>query len=485
MATITSAGVGSGLDLETLIENIVDAERAPVETRLDLQEARIEAEISAFGSLQATLAAFQDSLQKLKDPSFFTDRGVTVSNNSLISVSADSSADLSSYNIEVFEQAKANKIASGTDFVSPSATVGSGTLSIGFVGGGSFDIDVEAGDSLADIRDAINSASDNPGLTASLLTVDAGMGDGSTVTKFVLTADESGAANQITIAVSDDDGNNTDGTGLSQFFYDGSDPLAAGNQFSQVTAAQDARIAVDGFTAYSSTNVFDDVIDGVSITLLDEAEDIMDPPSSSLIISEDKSAATAAIETFVATYNELVTVFNALTNYDSATETSGLLSGDATVNSLESRIRSAFTDVVDGASGDFSILAQLGITTNRDGSVALNSDTLTQAINSNYEDVATLFSSEDGVANRIDDVLESYLQTGGILDTRNETYQTTLRSIESSRDDLQYRLEIIEERYRSQFAALDILVQQLNETGNFLSQQLSAVASIVTGQNES
>lgn len=483
MASISSIGVGSGIDLESLVNQIVDAERAPAENRLNLAKTQAEAQISALGSLRLTMSAFQDSLEDLKKASFFGSRNASSGDSSLFTATAGSSADLTGYSIEVFEQAQANKIASATDFTSPASTVGSGTLTIGFAAGNSFNVNVAATDSISDIRDAINSATDNVGITASLITVDAGAGDGSTVSKFVFTSNNTGAAGQIDISVADDDLNDTDNNGLSQFFFDGSQPLDAGNQFDEVSAAQDARIAVDGFTAYSSTNTFSEVINDVTITVLKGADDVLDPPSAGLRITADKSKITAAIETFVASYNELATVFNALTDYDSISNTSGLLTGDSSINALESGIKRVFSDVVDGASGSLNSLAFLGIATNRNGSISLDSDKLADVITNRFDDLGSLFASEDGVATQLDSLLNSYLNSGGVFDNRNSNLTTTLRDIEDQRADLDFRLNVIEERYRSRFSALDILVSQLNSTGDFLLQQLDAAARIVNRDN--
>ncbi len=479
MASISSAGVGSGIDLDSLLQQVVSAEREPVKQRLDLEEAEVEAEISAMGNLKQTVAAFQDALQDLKNPGFFSSRSAASSDSSLFTATAGTTADLSNYTIEVFEQAGANKIVSDTDFSSPTATAGSGTLTISQADGGSFDVAVAADDSIADIRDAINSASGNPGVSASLITVDAGAGDGSTVTKFVLTSNSTGADGQIDISVSDDDGNNTDGSGLSRFFYDGANPLDGGNQFSQIDAAQDARIAVDGFTAYSSTNTFDNVIDDVSITVVDEADDPLNPPSGTLSVSADKSQVTAAVETFVATYNELTTVFNKLTNYDEATGTAGLLSGDAVVNGLESSLRRIMNDTVDGASEGFNALAFIGVATNRDGSISLDSGRLSEVVNQDFDQLAELFSGDDGIATNLDARVENALSFGGTFDNRTERLENSLRDISEQRQDLALRIDKIRARYQSQFAALDSLVSQLNSTGDFLQQQLSASAQIV------
>ncbi len=253
----------------------------------------------------------------------------------------------------------------GITFSSPSDTVGGGDLTIGFVGGSSFTLAVDAADSLSDVRDAINNATDNNGVFASLLTVDAGMGDGSTVTELVLSSTNTGADNQLTVSIlNGTEGTDIDNLGLSRLFFDGSLPDDSGNQMSNIQEAQDARITVDGFTAYSSTNDFDSVIDGVTITVESEAADELNPPSSSLNIAIDNTSIKADVEVFVASYNELVTILNSLTDYDAVSETRGLLGGDSSVSAIETQIRRIISAQVEGAAEYVSSLANLGITTN-------------------------------------------------------------------------------------------------------------------------
>lgn len=487
MANITSIGAGSGIDLEGLLEQLVAAERAPTENRLNLQEAEAQASISAFGSLKSTLSAFQDALSNLKDNDFFDSRSATSGDSSLFTATADPGADLATYTIDVADLAEANKVATAGAFADPSATVGEGTLTIGFLGGSSFDISVALTDDLTTIRDAINNSTTNVGVTASLLTVDAGMGDGSTITELVLTSNASGDDNQLDISVVDTgDGDHTDNLGLSRFHYDGSDPDNSGaglNQLTQIDAAQDASIIVDGFTVFSSSNQFSDVISGVTITALADDGGVVPAPSAALVIGTDKTSVKSNIETVLASYNELMAVLNELTNYDAATNTRGLLGADVTVSSLERQIRSAFTDPVEGADANLNGLAILGVTTNQDGTITLDEAALDDAINDQFDNFAALFSSTDGIATRVDAVLENYISFGGIFDTRDEGFKAQLSEIEDQRATLELRIEKIEARFRAQFAALDILISQLNSTGDFLLQQLEATAQIINRDN--
>lgn len=466
---ITSVGVGSGLDLENLITGIVTAERTPTENRLNLREAQATASISALGSLKSSLADFQGALAKLKDASAFSARSATSSDSTLFKASAGATAELGSHAIEVIQLAQTHKLASA-DFSDPAANIGAGSLTF-TVGGKSMTLDIEAGvnDTVAGLRDAINNASDNPGLRASLLTVSDGAGG--TATKLVFTATESGTAGAIEIEATDSDAD--DGFDLTQFNF----PPNGSGTLTEASAARNAQITIDGFLAESSTNEFTDAITGVTITALKASE--ADAGPAQLIVSENKTGIKSAIEGFVANYNALMTVLNQLTAYDPGTQTRGLLSGDASIKVIESRVRSALTSTVEGAASDFNALAFLGIATNRDGSISLDNARLDKALSERYEDVAALFSGEKGVATRLDGVISELTQAGGVFDTRNETLQKQLRDISEQREQLAMRLEKIETRYRSQFAMLNILVAQFNQTGSFLQQQLEASAKII------
>jgi flagellar hook-associated protein 2 len=468
---ITSVGTGSGIDLEGLITKIVDAERTPVENRLNLKQTTIEARISAMGSIKSTLTEFQASLSKLKSGSLFSGRTAVSGDDKLFTATATSSAGLGSYAIEVIDMAKANKLATTANFAAADTVVGNGTLNITF-GTNSFDVAITAGtnDTLVGIRDAINNATNNAGVRASILTVSDGMG-GST-RKLVLTANNTGAANAISVAVTGDgDGLDNDAAGLSQ--------LVSAN-LTEIDPAQDARITIDGFDATSSTNQFSSAIEGVSLTILKENPDALaDPYAASLTVGVNKAGAKDAIEGFVANYNALVTIFNTLTNYNPTDGTRGLLSGDASVNVMEKRLRAVLNGAVEGAADGMNSLAFLGIKTNRDGSISLDDTKLGAALSGRFEDLEALFSGDNGIATRLDKIVTELTGTGGVFSTREIAMREQLGKIDDQRDNLELRLGKIEARYRKQFSALDILVGQLNQTGNFLTQQLDAVSAMI------
>ncbi|EAW30099.1 Flagellar hook-associated protein 2 [marine gamma proteobacterium HTCC2143] len=475
---ITAIGTGSGIDLETLVTDLIAAEREPREISLNLKETVANAKFSSLGNLKSNVSEFRDSLASLKDITSYSARTATSGNTSLFTVTAEANANVGSYTIEVNTLANANKVATNASFTSPNSTVGQGTLTIGFLAGSTFDVTVADTDDLTAVRDAINNATDNVGVTASLITAASG-------TELVITANKTGAANQLNISVIDTgDTTNQDANGLSRLFYDGSDPansINGVNQMQQIDAAQDAQIYVDGFAATSSTNEFSTVLEGVTITALADDGGAATLPSANMVVSADKTLIKSGLENFVAGYNSLVTVLNELTDYNVASNTSGLLSGETVIAGMETQIRRLLGATVESADSTLNNLALLGISTNRDGSIALDETALNNTIENNFSNIGTLMSGDDGIITRMDDLLGGFLDRGGLFATKEATLTTQLDDVADQRLNLELRLSVIEERYRSAFGKLDILVSRLNSTGNFLTQQLEAAAKISSG----
>lgn len=458
MAQIISSGIGSGLDISGLVSQLVKAERAPQENRLNSNEIRAQSRLSALGTLKGSLSSFQSALDKLQDAATFQKRSVATSNKDLFSVSADSDAAVGSYSIQAEALATRHKLASAA-YTSDDTSVGTGTLTM-TVNGESFSIEVAAGeDSLAAIRDAINSAEDNVGVNASIIRDQ----DGS---HLVFTADETGAENVITVTATV---TGVDTGDLTQLNYD-INGAPEDNNLEQKQAAADAELIIDGFTAKSANNTFDNVIDGVSITLKDSA-----PGSAeNLDVALDKSAVVNVINQFVSAYNSLRTNLNTLTAYDPETGKAGLLQGDSSVGRLTSQLRTALAESISGANASLDTLAEIGITTNYEtGTLEVDNDKLDALVDSNFDDFANLFAGDSGIAARLDSVADVYTRFEGILDTRTSGLKEQIDRIADQRIALDKRIATIESRYLQQFTALDSLLGELNQTSSFLTSQLA------------
>lgn len=468
MATITAAGSGSGLDIESIVTQLVAVERAPVENRLNLQEAKAQASITAFGSLKSALSDFQKTAQGLQNLADFQARTVTSSNNDLFIATGTNEAATFNASIEVTQLAQANKLASG-DFGSVSTIVGTGSLVLS-ANNKSFQINVTGeNQTLEGIKNSINDATNNIGISASILTVDDG--SGGKVSKLILTSDTSGADNEISVVVNDNDASDTNNSGLSRLYYVAGD---VNNQLSEVDSAQNAQLLVDGFQVSSNTNVFVDTIEGITLTAI-KAEP---GTEETLSVTLDKLGVENKIQNFVNKFSSLMTVINELTVFDVENNTKGLLTGDSTTTAVENQLRRVLSSSVTGIESQFTNLAELGVRTENDGTLTLDIAALTNAIENNFDDIGKVFSGENGIASQISSTLSNYLDNSGIISNRTDSLDRELDEIAISRSDLELRLESVQRRIRSQFTAMDILVAQLNASGDFLLQQLDISSNI-------
>lgn len=473
MATITAAGSGSGIDVELLVEKLTAAEREPVDNRLNLREVQIQADISAFNTLKGSLTDFQKALSGLTNVKDFAVRTTTSSDEDVFTATGSNSAVPGTTTIRIEKLAQAHKLVSQGSFADSEAAVGNGTLRIS-VGVESFDVLIDpSNNTLAGVRDAINDAADNKGITASILTVDDPMTPGSTISELVFTSNNSGASNAITIeSIGDVDLDDTDNAGLSRLAYLPDALPTPITNLNPITAAQDAEIEVDGFTVTSSTNTFTGVIQGVTINAVSADPGV----DKTLTVNLNKSAVKEKINGFVDAFNEFKKTYDFLTAVDIEAQEAGLLTGDATARSIFTQIRREISNTVEGLTGNYNSLASAGISSDREGNLTLDDDVLTAALNTDFDKIGELFSGTSGVMNKLDDLFDSFLKSGGVIASKNTTLTTQLKDIAQQRADLNLRIESVEKRLRQQFTNMDILVAQFNNTGDFLQQQMDAIS---------
>lgn len=458
MATIQAGGIGSGIEINKLVEQLVEAERAGPTSILDTRQERAEITITALASLKTSLSNFTSALDKLNNLEEFQARTATSSQPSLFTATANSDATNGVYNVKVKNLAVAHKLASKS-FDQTVSEIGRGTLTIQ-VGNESMNLTISgANDTVAEIRDAINNASSNPGVTASLINVDDG--EGGFDTRLVLVSDRTGTSNGITISVTgDEDGNDTDDSGLSQLIN---------ANMADLEVAEDALIEIEGFEFTSSSNSVNGAIQGVSLELKSIDENVV----ATVTVSHDTTKAKEHVQTFVDSYNNLFATMKLLGNASEEEGRLGNLIGDPTLRTIQSRVRQAISTTVDSASSQFNTLASIGITTEKDGQLVLNTVSLDKVLTSNFDDVGELFASEEGYANNLSDLISAYIDSNGVLETRKTSLSQKLDAIALEREDLDRRLDKIEQRLLEQFTAMDILVSNLNSTSNFLSQQFN------------
>jgi flagellar hook-associated protein 2 len=450
---ISSPGIGSGIDIGELVNKLVESEGANKSNQLNLKEAELQADISAFGSLKGALSIFQTAVKDLQNAADFQNRSATSSNTDVFTATADETADFSQYGIEVVQLAQANKLITQTGFADAEA-VGAGTLTIA-QGAASFSLSISSTDTLTDIRDAINTATDNSGVSAAVINVDDGLGG--TEQKLVFTASETGTDKAITITTVDDDGDHVNALGLSRLVSVNLDEPAA---------ALNGQIKVDNQLISSQNDTFSEVIDGITINAVAVGA------GESLSVAQDKKAVEAKVNAFIANYNGLTETINKLGAYDEGTKTGGILLGDSTLRSVQDTIRREISASVSGLGGAFSTLAELGVTTDEDGKLSLDDKKFNAALDSNFDQVGELFASTNGIANKLESLIDGYIGSNGLIGSRTEGIQHTIEDVADQRLRLNRRLESLESRLLKQFTAMDVLVNTLQNQSNFLTQQL-------------
>lgn len=394
MAGITSTGLGSGIQVNQLVSQLVQAEGTPTLTRLAKQEADIQARVSSLGNFKSALSAFRDSLSTLKSLSSFQKISASSGDAALFTASAESGADLGSYRIEVKQLAQSHSLAS-KQFTSATDVLGTGTLTIkfgttnysagppetytGFTQNGdkgtlTLSID-STNNTLTGIRDAINKA--NAGVTAAIINDGGGY-------RLVLNSTDSGAKNSLQVTVSGDSvGTDTDTDGLSALAFN-----SAATNLDQTQAAQDAKVAINGLDVLSSSNTVKDALKGVTLNLLQAQVG----KQAGLTVSQNNADISKGVDGFVKAYNELAKMVKSLAGFDAAKKQGGILQGDATLRGGMSQLRSELSNFVQGLTGSVRALADLGIRTQADGSLSLDSTKLNNALSSDRNTVAALFA---------------------------------------------------------------------------------------------
>ncbi|WP_018169829.1 flagellar filament capping protein FliD [Thioalkalivibrio sp. ALMg9] len=449
---ISALGVGSGLDLNQIVGDLLNAERVPKETRFNQREERIEAQISAYGNLRNGIEQLAGALGSLSG--FELSQSASVSDASVASVTADGTAANGSFSLEVNQLAQAQSIASAPgDFADADAEVGAGQLEIQVGGGNAITINVEEGDTLRDLRNAINEA--DAGVTASIVN------DGNGA-RLVLNANETGADNTITVSATEDPA----GSGLARL---------DGNSLVETRAAQDAEAVINGLTVTSSSNTLDDAVEGLSIELQNTSTGPVN-----VSVREDQGELRQALQAFVEQYNALVGQTRELTSYNAEEDEASVLTGDSTVRGIRSRLGDALMQPAQVPDANAQTLSELGIVSNRDGTLTFDTSRFNQAMDNNsFDSIAEVVREVGG---RMEGVTNTLVGADGLIGARTDGLRNDLERIGQQRERLDIRLERMEERLIGQFSRMDSAVAQMQSTGDFLTGQL---ANMPLAQNNS
>ena len=465
MASVTSAGIGSGLDVESIITKLMTVEKAPV-TQLQTVASKIQTQISAYGSVQSAVSSFRDAALALTKA---TTWGVTTANSadtSAITVSSGSTAAAGNYSVSVQTLAAAQSVAS-TSFESSSAVVGEGGLTIdvgawdvgepGFKARAtisSMNIAISATDTLADVRDKINSA--GGGVSASIVTDSSGA-------RLVLSSAATGVNNGFRVVGT--------GAGPSAFTYDTTDETAP---MKRSQKAADAEATINGLAVTSASNTLNDVVQGLTMNL----QKVTGANTVQIGVAQDNTAIKSSITNFTAAYNALSSLLKTQTKYDDSTKAAGTLQGDSTAVALQRQLRSVL-GASGSASSSFPTLSSIGLEIQTDGSLKVSDTKLNNALgklsemkkafaNSDLSD-----SANDGFAQKLRALGDQVLGTDGSLAARTAGLNTTLKNNQSQQDAITTRMTDTEKRLRAQYTALDTKMAGLNTLSTYISQQIA------------
>lgn len=470
MATITSAGIGSGLDVESLITKLMSLERQPV-TQLQQRTDTLKTQLSAIGKLQSSVATLRDAAGRLALSTSFTGTVASSSDASSVAATAGTEATAGSYQVNVEKLAKAQSLVSpaGASLSTGTVTIEFGTYSTDLSaftadpGRAPMIIPVGAGEAQLDkIRDKINAL--KAGVVANVVTDVNG-------SRLVMRATDGGAANAFRVSVADDDGNNTDASGLSALAYD---PTAAVNTGSRTQAAQNSVATIDGVRVESATNTVSSAVQGVTFTL---GKEMAVGSQVTINVTQDSAGTKKLITDFVSAYNDTVKLLRDQTKND-PNGTSGPLKGDSGVIGILNQLRQEM-----GASttlgGSLARLADIGLDPLADGTLKINSTKLDAAL-AKPTDLQGLFAGLDGgnAANngfgqRLRTLADGFLSTDGRIDAQQKGLQSRISANDKRGDELNRRLELVEKRLRTQYTALDGTMGKYNGLSTYLQQQLS------------
>lgn len=479
MSTISSPGIGSGLDVNSIVTQLVALERQPI-TDLQTKATAIQTQLSSFGLLQSYASNLRDIADKLAKPDFWTGTAATSSDPASVGVSSTATAVAATYQVQVTQLAKAQSLASKA-YASSATTVGTGTLHIqvGAWDAGlttftpdavkpTVDIAIVAGqDSLDSIRSKINAA--NAGVTASIVTDASGA-------RLVLTSTSTGAANAVRITTTDADGVDTDAAGLSALAFD---PPTATGQMSRTQEAKNAAATINGLAVSSASNTLANAIDGVTLTLSKETASPVQ-----LSVAQDTAALKKAAADFAKAFSDMNTYISGQTKYDAATKKSAPLQGDRAALGVQSSLRSLFADT-SSASSVYSRLSSIGLEIQADGTMKVNDAKLGAALAAKPDEVAKLFSAagsgtdahSQGFAVRAKALASQLIASNGAITTHTQSLRDSIKRNQTQQEKLEARVALIQNRLMKQYASLDAMMSRTNATNSSLSQSLKSLAA--------
>jgi flagellar hook-associated protein 2 len=470
--TITSIGVGSGLDVETIITKLVAVERLPINS-LQTEASALQGKLSSLGKVQGYLSTLQDASRRLTDASTFKAVTASASDATAMTVSASDGAAAGAYNIAVSKLAMAQSVASGT-FAAGTDTVGSGTMTITLgqwnaddsaftPKSGAAPVAVTIGDSdtLATVRDKINAA--GAGVVASIVNDASGA-------RLSIRSKDTGVENAFQITVNDaGDAVDGDSNGLSRLAYD---PANGAAVLSRYQPAQNAVATINGLEVSSASNTLSNVLDGLSVTLTKETATPV-----TVTVNQDNESMGKALTDFAKAYNDVVSYLREQTAYNPDTKKGGSLQGDSSAVALLGRLRSLAGSET-SASGVFKRLTDIGLEPQKDGTLKINQSRIDEAL-AKLPDLraalATLAGGDasDGLGRQFKSLTDTLLGSDGLIETRTGGLNARIKQNTDRQSRLEDHAVQFEARVRARYEALDTQMAGLSALSTYMTQQVA------------
>lgn len=471
--SISSIGIGSGIDVESIISQLTALEKQPL-TTLQTKASTIQARVSLVGQIKSQVAALSSAASKLATASSWTGVTVKSSNESAVTGSVTGAASVTSFSVEVQQMAAAQSTASAA--VTVDSAVGTGTLNIdigtwnytgtpAFTAGSASTISVAIGageDTLTEIAAKINAAA--AGVTATVLRDASGE-------RLLMRSDTTGEATGFRIQVTgDSDGVNNDSAGLSRLVFDpanGSYGMAA-NTYQKGLNTQ---ATINGIAVQSANNTLADAVPGLTLNFA-----AVTTSPVTVTLANDTAAIKKNIQDFMASYNSLSKTLTEATKYDEASKSGGLMQGDSVITGLQNALRNLLGSSSTGSS--FSRLADVGLEMQRGGLLTLSSSKLDTALK-DPTNLAALFTTDntgtanDGFGLKIKAFSDGLLATDGTVSAKSDSLQTALKRNSKDQDKLNARVALVEKRLRAQYSALDSKMAGLTALNSYISQQVT------------
>lgn len=464
-------GLGSGLDTGAIVKALVDSDKAAKQGQIDRATKTNTANISGIGTLKSLLATFQSALESLGSTTTpqFTGVAATSANTSALTVTAGNSAVSGIYSVDVTQLATSSKVATAAFAGGASSAVETGTLTIS-QGGTDYTLDIPADSTLQSVRDAINSKYSSSGLTANIVTDSFG-------SRLVVGSTKTGAGNDISLS------------GVASLAADGSVAMASpptANSSGSLGFAKDAIFSVDGLEMTSPTNKLDNVVSGLSMTLL-----VADTGPTTVTVAANTDGLKASIQKFVDAYNAIAKAVTSLTKPSTDAEGNSVpaaLTGDSLPRSLLAAIRAPLSET--GAGDKLTVLSQLGITTNQTtGALDFDSTKFATAVNEKQlgGEIQTLFTGENGLIERMQNALNPYTETSkkdsngktvdNILTARSKNLEILKAKLSEDQLALDRRIETLTAVLTKKYNDMDTLVGRLKATASNITSMFEAMTA--------